>query len=326
VGVVHGPLVIGHRGASGLRPEHTSLAYRLAWRSGADSVEPDVVSTRDGVLLCRHDVELSRTTDVAHHPEFAHRRRRLVVDGEQQDGWFVQDFTLEEVRRLRARERWPRKRPTSARYDDRVGLLTLEELLDLRAAESARQGRRLGVHVELKHPRLFAALGLPLHEPLLDLLRSRGHTSAALSPVAVMSFDTAVLKRLRRDVDIELIRLVDHDRPVRRGSLQRTGAYATGVGLHKDLVLPRDARQRVGAPGRAVEKVQAAGLDLLVWTLRSENRHLPANLRLPGRRRDHGDAAGEVTRLLELGVDGLLTDFPAVAVQAGGVRTTRVAV
>jgi glycerophosphoryl diester phosphodiesterase len=307
--------VIGHRGASGHRPEHTAPAYRLAWRSGADSVEPDVVSTRDGVLVCRHDLDLARTTDVAQHPEFAARRRRFRVDGADVHGWFVGDFDLEELRLLRARERWPRMRPGSARYDGRLGLLTLEELLDLRAAESARAGRPLGVHIELKHPEVFEGLGMPLHEPLIALLRKHRLTSP-LAPAAVMSFDGAVLKRLRRAVDVELVRLVDHDRPVRRGWLQRTGTYASGVGLSKQLAL---------SSAKAVGKVQDAGLDLLVWTLRSENRYLPPELRVPGRPRTHGHAAAEVARLLDLGVDGLLTDFPEVAVEVLRSRAVAVA-
>lgn len=318
---VTGPLVIGHRGASGHRPEHTALAYRLAWRSGADSVEPDVVSTRDGVLVCRHDLDLAKTTDVADRPEFAHKRRRLVVEGKVEHGWFVHDFDLAELRVLRARERWPRKRPASARYDGQVGVLTLAELLDLREDESARSGRQVGVHVELKHAAHFEELGLPLHEPLVDLLRSRRLTSP-LSPATVMAFEASVLKRIRRDLDVDLVRLVDEGEALRRGRLHRIGAYATGVGLHKDLALPRDADDRIGEPGPAVSRAFAAGLDVLVWTLRSENRHLPANLRSQGRARAHGHAREEVARLLDLGVDGLLTDFPEVAVD---VRRRRAA-
>ena len=324
MGIVTGPLVIGHRGASGHRPEHTSLAYRLAWRSGADSVEPDLVSTRDGVLVCRHDLDLARTTDIAIRAEFAHRRRRMVLDGREQHGWFVSDFDLAEVRQLRARERWPRKRPASARYDGQAGVLTLEELLDLRDAESRRAGRRLGVHIELKHPEVFADLGMPLHEPLIDLLRSRRLTSP-LSAAAVMSFDGVVLRRLRREVDTELVQLIDRDEPVRRRRLQRIATYATSVGLHKNHALPRDAFGRVSRPGAAVDKAFGAGLDVLVWTLRSENRHLPVNLRRTGRSADHGDARAEVARLLDLGVDGVLTDFPEVAVAVRDLRLAGVA-
>jgi glycerophosphoryl diester phosphodiesterase len=287
---VTGPLVIGHRGASGHRPEHTSLAYRLAWRAGADSVEPDVLSTRDGVLVCRHDLDLDRTTDVASRPEFAHRRRRRVVDGKVQDGWFVHDFDLVEIRELRARERWPRQRPASAMFDGQVGLLTLEELLDLREVESRRTGRRLGVHIELKHPKVFAALGMPMHEPLLDLLRQRRLTSP-LSPATVMAFDADVLQRLRQQVDTELVQLVDSDERVKRRRLQRIGTYASGVGLHKARTVTGDA----------VQKAFRAGLDVLVWTLRRET---PA----------------DVGRLFDLGVDGVLTDFPEVALEARARR------
>ena len=315
-----GPLVIGHRGASGHRPEHTASAYRLAWRMGADSVEPDVVSTRDGVLVCRHDLDLARTTDVASRPEFAHRRRRLVVNGTEEHGWFVQDFDLGEVRELRTRERWPRKRPGSARYDGHYPVLTLEELLELRESESARAGRRLGVHVELKHTDVFERLGLPLHEPLVDLLRTHGLTSP-LSPASVMSFDGRVLKRLRRESDVPLVRLLDGSESLRRGRLQRIGAYASAVGLHKQHALAPSGKNGVGRPGAAVTTAFAAGLDVLVWTLRNENRHLPQELRSPGRPRAHGDAAAEVARLFDLGVDGVLTDFPETAVQVRANRT-----
>ncbi|MET0999306.1 MAG: glycerophosphodiester phosphodiesterase family protein [Marmoricola sp.] len=289
-----GPLVIGHRGASGHRPEHTSLAYRLAWRSGADSVEPDVVSTRDGVLVCRHDLDLASTTDVADRPEFAHRRRRMVVDGRLEHGWFVQDFDLAEVRELRARERWPKKRPASARYDGQLGVLTLEELLDLRETESLRAGRRLGVHIELKHPDVFDRLGMPLHEPLVDLLRSRRLTSP-LAPASVMSFDAAVLKRVRRTLDLDLVQLVNGHEPVKRRRLQRVATYATAVGLHK-----------THARARPIEKAFGTGLDVLVWTLR-------------------GETAADVGRLFDLGVDGVLTDFPEVAATVRDQRLTSLA-
>lgn len=288
------PLVIGHRGASAHRPEHTAAAYRTAWRSGADSVEPDVVSTRDGVLVCRHDLDLALTTDVADRPEFASRRREVLIDGRLVRGWFVHGFDLEELRTLRARERWPERRPGSARYDDHFGVITLAELLDLREQESVRAGRTLGVHVELKHAAFFEALGLPLHRPLLELLRARGLTSA-LSPVSVMSFETEVLRRVRRAADVELVQLLDADRhgvrATRSRALRRVAAYADAVGLHRDLV----------ATG-AVERAKAAGLDVLVWTLGPE------------------DAPGLLPALLDRGVDGVLSDAPDLAV---AVRRSR---
>jgi glycerophosphoryl diester phosphodiesterase len=270
------------------------MAYRLAWRSGADSVEPDVVSTRDGVLVCRHDLDLDRTTDVADHPEFAHRRRRMEIDGAVEHGWFVQDFDLAELRRLRARERWPSKRPTSAMYDGQAGVLTLEELLDLREDESARAGRVLGVHIELKHPEVFADLGMPMHEPLVDLLRARRLTSS-LSPAAVMSFDTEVLRRLRHTVDTELVQLVDRTDSVKRRRFQKIATYADAVGLHKAHAVPRRVAAAFGS-----------GLEVLVWTLRQET---------------HAD----VERLFDLGVDGVLTDFPELAVEVRADRVVRAA-
>ena len=285
------------------------MAYRLAWRSGADSVETDVVATRDGVLVCRHDLDLARTTDVAGRPDLADRRRWLHADGTDTYGWFVGDLDLAEVRTLRARERWPELRPRSARYDGQVGVLTLEELLDLREQESARAGRPLGVHVEVKEPALFEEHGLAVHEPLLDQLRHHGLTTA-LAPVSVMSFDANVLKRLRQQLDVELLRLVDSDQPVRRGSLARVASYASGVGLHKAHL--RRGKDR--HPAKVADAVQSAGLDLHVWTLRSENRYLPRHLRLPGDAGTHGLAHREVRRLVDLGVDGLITDFPEVAV------------
>ena len=316
--------MIGHRGASGHRPEHTALAYQLAWRSGADSVEPDVVCTRDGILVCRHDLDLAPTTDVADRPEFAHKRRTMEVDGEIVDGWFVQDFWLEELRELRARERWPEKRPGSAMYDDLLPLLTLEDLLDLREQESARAGRQLGVHIELKHAALFTGMRMPLHESLVAILRER-RLDSALGPVSVMSFESDILKRLRRDLQVEIIQLLDRHETVRHRRLQKVGAYASGVGLSKHLVLPRDAAGSIGEPGPGVLTAFKAGLDVLVWTLRNENEHLPLNLRGDGPSREHGNAWGEVARLLDLGVDGLMTDFPEVAAEVRAGRIGQIA-
>ncbi len=315
--------VIAHRGASGYRPEHTGLAYRLAWRQGADSVETDVVATRDGVLVCRHDLELSRTTDIADRPELAHRRRP-VRGGTGGLGWLVQDLDLAELRTLRCRERWPNKRPQSARYDGQVPVLTLAELLELRAAESARAGRRLGVHIELKHASVFESLGTPLHEPLADLLRTHDLHGPA-SPATVMSFDAAVLRRVRGLVETPQARLFDKVQRVRRSELDQVAGYAEAVGLHRDLVLPRRGRSSPTRPGTALTRAAARGLDVWVWTLRSENKHLPAELRVGRRGRDHGDAERDVARFLDAGVTGVITDFPDVAVRARAARTGRIA-
>jgi glycerophosphoryl diester phosphodiesterase len=209
-------------------------------------------------------------------------------------------------------------------YDGMLGVLTLEELLDLREQESARAGRRLGVHIELKHAALFTRMRMPLHESLVAILRER-RLDSAFSPVSVMSFDSDFLKRVRRDLDVEMVQLVGPEETVRARRLQRVGAYATTVGLSKHLALPRDASGAIGEPGPAVLTAFNAGLDVLVWTLRSENRHLPANLRSTGPAREHGNAAEEVTRLLDLGVDGLMTDFPEVAAEVRAGRVGQIA-
>lgn len=291
------PLVIAHRGASGHRPEHTLAAYRLAFRMGADSVEPDLLATRDGVLICRHDLDLGPTTDVARRPEFAGRRRP--------QGWLVPDFTLPEIKSLRARERWPRKRAASARFDGHFEVATFDELLRLVTDESGRRGKRLRVHAEIKHPEWYDAEGRPLDDALLDAGRGQ-------APITWMSFDAAVLKRLSRKTTRPIVQLADPGGP--RHRLARVADYATGIGPGRRLVLPRTRDGGLGEPGALVRKAHRRGLDVLVWTLRNENRHLPEALHLGRRPRRHGRADVEVRAFLDAGVDGVLTDFPDTAV------------
>ena len=187
------PIVIGHRGASGYRPEHTLAAYRLAIRLGADYVEPDLVSTKDGVLVARHENEISGTTDVADHPEFADRRTTKTIDGRPVTGWFTEDFTLAELKTLRAKERLPQVRPDNTRYDGRFEIPTLNEVLDLVKQESHREGRKIGVYPETKHPTYFDSIGLSLEEPLVRTLRRHG-LDQRTSKVFIQSFETANLK------------------------------------------------------------------------------------------------------------------------------------
>ncbi len=295
--------VIAHRGASGHRPEHTLAAYELAFRLGADSVELDLVATRDGVVVCRHDVELSATTDVAERPELAHLRRRLVVDGVMTEGWFVHDLTHAELSTLCCRERWPRKRPASAAYDGRHAVPTLAEVLDLVARESGRAGRRLEVHAELKSPRHLAGAGLWLPE-LLEGVAAPGLTW--------MSFDAVALRRMRDGRP--RVRLFD-DVPTSL-ELAATARYAAAVGVRRKAVLPRDADGRVGAPSGLVAKARRRGLPVLVWTHRAENRHLPADLRVGEDRHAHGRSRREAELLWETGIAGLISDFPEIAAAA----------
>lgn len=304
------PQVIAHRGASGHRPEHTLGAYELAYRLGADSVELDVVATKDGVLVCRHDVGLARTTDVADHPELAHLRRTLEVDGEVLTDWFVHDLTLEEIRQLRARERWGRKRSASATRDGVHQVPTLEEVLALRDAEAARSGVRLGVHVELKSPQhLRVHGGHWLPELVTQLLSGSGSPT----DLTFLSFDEQAL------ADLEVPRKVRlYDRTPHPKDLRRLADEVTAIGVRRKAVLPRDVAGRVGEPSKLVAKAHRRGLEVLVWTHRAENQHLPSNLRIGAAPHGHGDAAGEAALLFEAGIDGLITDFPEIAVLGRG--------
>jgi glycerophosphoryl diester phosphodiesterase len=326
------PIVIAHRGASGERPEHTLEAYRLGIEQGADFVEPDLVATKDGVLVCRHENEISSTTDVASRTEFAARRTTKTIDGVATTGWFTEDFTLAELRTLRARERLPLLRGTA--FDGRFAVPSFDELLALVAATNARPERRarpLGVYPETKHPSYFDGLGLALEPPLLQALRRHG-LDRADAPVFIQSFEVGNLRRLATLTRVPLIQLIEPTgRPwdftlgrfarsyadlVKPEGLREIAAYARGIGVHKNLVLPRDADERLLSPTTLVRDAHAAGLLVHVFTLRAENQFLPAELRrgpdLPVR----GDLAGEAVLFLEAGVDGFFTDHPAIGVAA----------
>lgn len=300
------PLVVAHRGASGHRPEHTLAAYELAFTLGADSVELDLLATRDGALVCRHDLELSRTTDVAARPEFAHLRRTVVVDGTPVTGWFVHDFDLAELRTLRAKERWPRKRPISASFSGRYPIPTLEDVLALVDRESAARGVPLGIHAELKEPRALAALDLDLAALVAD------RRAAARPEITWFSFDSRVLRRL--DVAGPVLRL--YDKTPNGLALSRAAEYAAGIAVKRKSIHARLADGSLGAPTNLVEKAHRRGLSVAVWTHRAENQHLPTNYRIGGNAHGHGDAVGEAAALYAAGIDALITDFPQIAAQA----------
>ena len=312
-------LVIAHRGASALRPEHTLASYAEAIRAGADFIEPDLVSTKDHVLVARHENEISGTTDVADHPEFSGRKATKVIDGVTLTGWFTEDFTLAELKTLHARERLPQLRPANLAYTgERIP--TFAEIIAL--AKGA--GRPVGVYPETKHSSYFRALGLPLEPPLLAELKTAGWTKRD-SPVFIQSFEVANLKAIRSQTSVRLIQLIDaemsadgvsYDAMVTPAGLKAVAAYADGIGPSKDRIIPRDADAKLRAPTALVADAHAAGLMVHLWTFRPENYFLPADFRTGSDPRGHGDLAAEYRTFLATGIDGLFADDPASAVAA----------
>jgi glycerophosphoryl diester phosphodiesterase len=314
------PLVIAHRGASGHRPEHTLAAYDLAIDMGADYVEPDVVSTRDGVLVARHENEIGGTTDAA--ARFPARRATRVVDGDTVTGWFVEDFTLAELKTLRARERLPFR---DRAHDGRHEVPTLDEVLALVARRARETGRAIGVYPETKHPSYFRAIGLPLEEPLAAALARAGLDSRA-APVFVQSFEAGNLRRLRGLTRARLVQLVAaqggpwdlrgagrrYADMVTPAGLAEVATYADAVGAEKTLVQPVRPDGTLGEPTTLVRDAHRAGLAVHVWTLRRDPTFLP--------RAYGGDGAAEWRRFAALGVDGIFGDFPDDGVRALGRR------
>jgi len=292
-------VVIAHRGASGERPEHTIESYRLAIEEGADYIEPDLVMTRDGVLVARHENEIGGTTDVAQHPEFAARRRVQVIDGETMEGWFTEDFTLSELKTLRARERLPELRPRNVGFDGRFSVPTFDEIMTLVIDANQGGGRRIGVYPETKHPAHFAAIGLPLELELLNALRRYDYARVG-SPVFIQSFDPNNLQQLRRMTELPLVQLREHE----VGDSVATAAYADVIGIAKSLATPA-----------AIEAAHAANIKVHVWTFRAENEFLPDDLRSGNEAAAHGDLEAEIRRFLSRGIDGFFVDFPAIGVR-----------
>ncbi len=327
-------LVIGHRGASALRPEHTLAAYAKAIEDGADWIEPDLVSTSDGVLVARHENEISGTTDIAAHPEFVSRKTTKEIDGERVTGWFTEDFTLAELKTLRARERLPELRSTA--YDGQFEIATFDEIIALAAAASVEHRRSIGLAPEIKHPTHFATLGLAMEDRVLATLAAHPHTRSA--SVMVQSFEIANLRALRadigRDTNIKLLQLlgrrnerpydtiavgapIDYGRMMGADGLREIATYADAVG-----VAYRDLDPNVGSDGsrrsRLVDEAKAAGLQVVAYTFRPENHFLGGDYR-----DDSGDAArheaGSVRQIRDyvaLGLDAFFTDDPALGRRA----------
>jgi glycerophosphoryl diester phosphodiesterase len=319
------PIVIAHRGASGERPEHTLASYALAIEQGADFIEPDLVLTKDGVLVARHENEISETTDVADRPEFAGRKAVKTIDGQQVAGWFTEDFTLAELKTLRARERLPQLRGTA--HDGEYEIPTFAEILALLAAVNKGRAAPVGVYPETKHPGYFAAIGLPHEAPLLALLDAHGYRGRG-APVFIQSFEVGNLKAIRAKSDLPLIQLMDGeggpaDHPGQSyaamatpAGLKAIAAYADGIGPNKAMVIPRGRLGTLGAPTTLVRDAHAAGLKVHPWTFRRENYFLPLADKGGLNPAGHGDLAREIGAYLRTGVDGLFSDNPREAVPA----------
>ncbi|MDZ8088636.1 MAG: glycerophosphodiester phosphodiesterase [Nostoc sp. DedQUE12b] len=321
------PIIIAHRGASGYRLEHTLAAYELAIALGADYIELDLVSTKDGILIARHENEISETTDVATHAEFAHLQTTKIIDGELKTGWFTEDFTLTELKTLRAKERIPQVRRHSppqasqnTTYDGLLEIPTLQEIINLVKVKSGEINRAIGIYPETKHPTYFQSIGLGLEAPLLATLTANGYQGAN-APVFIQSFEVGNLQDLSTKTDLPLVQLLNNSgKPydfvvsgckrtytdlVTASSLKEIAKYAQAIGIHKNLLVPRDNNGKLRSPTSLVIDAHAAGLLVHVWTFRNEDCFLPLDFQ--------GNPQGEYELFFSLGVDGVFTDYPDTA-------------
>jgi glycerophosphoryl diester phosphodiesterase len=328
------PIVIGHRGASGYVPEHTLTSYFIAMQDGADYVEPDLVMTKDGVLVARHENEIGGTTNVAEHLEFASRHTTKVIDGTSVTGWFTEDFTLAELKTLRARERIPDTRPGNARFDGQFEIPTFEEILSLvhgveeqRDTHARQLGKpapkHIGVYPETKHPTYFAGLGLPMEKLLVQTLERYGYKGRH-GLAYIQSFEVGNLKALAKMTQLPLVQLIDgtgapydfvaaHEPRtyadlITPAGLKEIATYAQAIGPYKLLIITRTADGKLGEPTSLVKDAHAQGLLLHPWTFRAENAFLPTNLKQGTDPTVHGDLEAELLPYLRAGIDGFFTD------------------
>ncbi len=317
------PLVIGHRGASGYRPEHSRAAYELAIAIGADAVEPDIVSSRDGVLVIRHENEISGTTDVAERAEFADRRATKIVDGQKLTGWFTEDFDWAELATLRTRERLPKLRQSSTTFDGQEPILRLVDLLDLLEQARARTGRVIGLVAEVKHPSYFASIGLPLEKAVARELAAW----SGRPELTVECFEQSALTELR-DLGLRgrFVYLIEksgaapdlrarfgrqapaYSTQLTTAGLARLAAEVDGISVNKALLMKTDG-DRMRATD-LVTRAHDAGLEVYTWTLRPENRFLAPPHSRGSSPAAWGDWQREFELILGTGIDGVFADHP----------------
>ena len=309
------PLIIAHRGASGYRPEHTLASYELAIDLGADYIEPDLVITKDGILIARHENEISETTDIANHPEFAHLKTTKTIDGEIKTGWFTEDFTIAEIQTLTAKERIPQLRPHNTAYNGIFTIPTFAEIIDLAKHKSQAIRRNIGIYPETKHPSYFQAIGLPLEDTLLLNLQEIN------SPIFIQSFEVSNLKELSQKTDLPLVQLInDIGKPydfvinndprtyadlLNQKGLQEIAEYAQAIGVHKNLLIPRNSHGKLLSPTSLIIDAHAANLQVHAWTFRNEDFFLPLDLQ--------ENPQKEYEIFFNLGVNGVFSDYPDMA-------------
>ncbi|MGZ5413822.1 MAG: glycerophosphodiester phosphodiesterase family protein [Aeromicrobium sp.] len=325
------PVIIAHRGASGYRPEHTLAGYQLAIDMGADYIEPDVVSTSDGILLARHENEISGTTDVVDHHEFADRKTTKTIDNTELTGWFTEDFTLAEIKTLRARERIPAIRDANSRFDGRFEVCTLDEIIDLMEENNVGREEPVAAYIETKHPSYFDSLGLNLDDLLLEVLGRRDLDHEGGKTI-IQSMEPQNLRSLSTRTYLPLVQLMpSKGRPadfVLSGD-QRTyvdlaqpheladiATYAAGIGPNKNCVIALNKDGTLGAETALVAEAHKVGLAVHIWTMRDENVFLPKDLRKGEDKATKGNVLAEYERFFDAGVDGLFSDFTDTAVEA----------
>lgn len=290
------PIVIAHRGASGLYPEHTTLSYRTAIAQGADYIEPDLVMTKDGVLIARHDPYLSATTNIIDHPEFADRKKKRVTPMGEMEDWWVDDFTLAEIKTLKARQQFDTR---NLDHNDQLDILTFDEVLDI-ALEAAAEGKTVGLHIEAKWPGYYTSIGMDMADPILAALEKKGIREAGI-PIYIQCFEPPFLEDFAKKSDLPLIlNLVGEPYASMLGLVYDLDTLTTaGVGAEKSFVLKPD-----GTTTDFVDRAHAAGLLVHVYTVRDDTP-------LEG----YADAEAELTALFAAGVDGVWVDYPETGVK-----------
>jgi glycerophosphoryl diester phosphodiesterase len=325
------PVIIGHRGAPGYRPEHTLASYELAYRMGVSWVDVDLVPTKDGQLVARHEPEIGGTTDVAQHPEFANRKKTLVIDGVSTTGWFTQDFTLAELKTLRAVERIPQNRPHNTLYNGRYQIASFQEVLDLTKRLGKELHRTLGTYPEVKHSTFFQSIGNPVEPKLVSALKKNG-LDRPDAPAIIQSFEVSNLIALHKQVRTPLLQLTSatgapadfvasgdkrtYADLVTASGLREVAKYAKYLGPDKAQIIPLDAAGNLTKPSSIVADAHKAGLKVQPYTFRNENPFLPANLRSSAEPDAYGDVFTEEAAFLKAGVDGFFADQADTALES----------